>query len=123
MLCGSALVHAQQAGPRVTVDMQNVTVREVLKSIEKSTDYAFFYNDADFNAKAVVSVTVIDQPVESVISRILPGFGCRFENKKIILVKKQQEKQAGTPEGAHGYEITGLILDSGGSPLTGASAM
>ncbi|MCM1177932.1 MAG: TonB-dependent receptor [Bacteroides sp.] len=124
MLCGSSAMHAQPSGPKVTLNMQDATVRDVLKSIEKSTDYAFFYNDADFNAAARVSVKVDNESVESVVSRILPGFGCRFDNKKIILVKtfagKQSQKE-GTPE--PGYEISGLILDTDGIPLAGASAI
>lgn len=123
MLSGSVSVHAQQAGPRVTLDMRDVTVRDVLKSIEKSTDFAFFYNDADFNATAYVTVNVDNQPVESVISQILPGFGCRFENKKIILFKgapDSSEKQAASEQK---HKVSGVITDSAGEPLAGASVI
>ncbi len=123
MLSGTGILYAQN-GPKVTVKMQNATVRDVLKSIEENTDYAFFYNNADFDAKAKVSVNADNQSVESVIAGILPGFTCKFENKKIILVKNhpisapaQQVRKDGP------YEITGVILDSKGEPLVGASAL
>ena len=82
---GSVSLYAQ--GPRVTLDMQNATVLEVLESIEQISDYAFFYNNADFDTGRRVSVKADNQPVETVIASILPGFTCRIDNKKIILVK------------------------------------
>lgn len=123
MLCGSVPIYAQ-SGPLVTVKMQDATVRDVLKSIEKSTDFAFFYNDADFNAKELVSVDFENSPVETVISHILPGFRCKFENKKIILVRTVPAGSRDNGQGAGtGYEISGIIMDSNGEPLAGASAM
>ncbi len=123
MLAGTDVLYAQK-GPMVTVNMQNVSVRDVLKSIEESTDYAFFYNNADFDAKAVVSVSADNQSVESVITGILPGFTCKFENKKIILVKDHTAAPASQLVKKDGpYEITGTILDSTGEPLIGASAL
>ncbi len=122
LLSGTGILYAQN-GPKVTLKMQNATVQDVLKSIEKNTDYAFFYNNADFDAKAVVSVNAENQPVENLISGILPGFTCRIENKKIILVKGHDNVavQPKRPGGA--YEITGTITDSHGEPLAGASAL
>lgn len=116
----SVPLHAQ--GPSVTLDMRDATVLEVLKKIEQVTDYAFFYNNADFDTDRKVSVKVETQPVETVIEKILPGFRCRIENKKIILVKDDGPQVADVHVPA-GYEIKGTIRDSDGEPLVGASAM
>ena len=121
---GSVSLYAQ--GPRVTLDMQNATVLEVLESIEQISDYAFFYNNADFDTGRRVSVKADNQPVETVIASILPGFTCRIDNKKIILVKpgRGNDNTVSAPSGGAGkYEITGVIKDSGGEPLVGASAL
>ena len=123
---GSVPLHAQDKGPKVTLNMQDVTIREVLKSIEKSTELAFFYNDADFDSKALVSVSAENQSVETVVRHILLGFVCRFENKKIILVKDENARSgkelSSSGASAHtGYQIAGLITDSAGEPLAGAS--
>lgn len=117
MFAEGAILQAQDL--KVTVDKTNATVYEVLKSIEDSTDYAFFYNNADFDGSAVVSVNVVDKPIESVISEILPGFKCRIENKKIILIKDMPTEQ---DSGDMHYELNGTIKDSEGIPLVGASA-
>lgn len=119
LLTGSAVLHAQDL--KVTVDIQNATIYDILKHIEESTDYAFFYNNADFDGNAIRSVSVVNEPLESIISEILPGFTCRIENKKIILVKAGIRSQAAGK--AVSFELKGVIRDMEGEPLVGASAL
>ena len=53
--CGSIPALAQT--PQVTLDLQNVTVQQVLRSIEKQTKYHFSFKDADLNSKSKVSIS------------------------------------------------------------------
>ena len=88
-----------------------------IKSIEKDTDYAFFYNNSDIDVSRVVSVSLKDASVEKVVSYILPGCVCRFDNKKIIIVKKTDpgSESVTAPKKADGpVEIAGVIKDSNG---------
>lgn len=118
LLAGSTGLLAQI--PTVTVNMQDVTVQDVLKDIEGKTDYAFFYNNADLDVSRRVSVDFVDQPIGNVISSILPDFEYRIENKKIILTRIA----AAWPGNDSGtYLITGTIKDTEGYPLVGAYAM
>ncbi|MBE6250794.1 MAG: TonB-dependent receptor [Bacteroidales bacterium] len=109
-------------GADVTVNLENVTVLEVLKSIEKNTDYGFFYNNADVDVNRKVTVHLDNVPVSKVIQEILPGYECKFEKNKVIIVRA---KTAGTLQEKAGgpVEITGVIKDSAGEPLIGASAL
>lgn len=112
-----------QGGANVTVDLDGVTVLEVLKSIEKDTNLAFFYNNADVDVTRKVSVHLTNVPVSEVIGVILPGYECRFDNRKVMIVKTKGNvnpltRQADTP-----VEISGVIKDSNGGPLTGASVL
>lgn len=114
-------LHAR-GGQEITVNLENVTVLEVLKCIEKDTDYAFFYNNADVDVSRKVTVHLDKVPVSEVIGVILPGYECQFENNKVLLVKARiaevsQKKSSGP------VELTGVIKDSAGEPLVGASAL
>ena len=61
----------------VTANHDNVTVLEVLNGIQKATNYAFFYNNADVDVSKIVSVHLDNVPVSKVISTILPGYKCK----------------------------------------------
>lgn len=74
----------------------------------------------DVNRKVTVHLDKV--PVSEVIGVILPGYECQFENNKVLLVKARiaevsQKKSSGP------VELTGIIKDSAGEPLVGASAL
>lgn len=114
-----------QEGAAVTVNLKDVTVLEVLKSIEKDTGFAFFYNNADVDVSRIVSVSKKNVSISEVVAAILPGYSCRFDNKKVILVKDESPSQSqSTPRvKREPYQIKGIIQDNSGLPLTGASAI
>ena len=114
-------LHAQ-GGVNVTVNHDNVTVLEVLNGIQEQTNYAFFYNNADVDVSKIVSVHLNNVPVSEVIDAILPGNECKFDNRKIIIVKSDEVVM--TPALTKGpVIITGKISDTQGEPLIGASAV
>lgn len=53
MFCLSSIELHAQGGATVTVDFDDVTVLEVLKSVEKETSLAFFYNNADVDVSSI----------------------------------------------------------------------
>ena len=104
--------------PKATVHKENVPIKEILALIEKSTDCSFFWNTSDFDAMKTVTVNVDNAPVTEIISSILPGFECRIDKSKIMLVKKAGASKAArnTP-----WTITGSVYENSGEPLPGAS--
>lgn len=78
---------AQTPPPTVSIAKENVSVEQVLKEIERLTNYTFFYNNGDFDLKRIVSVAAVRKPVSEVVRQMLPDCSCRFENRRIILVK------------------------------------
>ena len=67
MFCLSSIELHAQGGATVTVDFDDVTVLEVLKSVEKETSLAFFYNNADVDVSRRVSVHMKNATVSNVI--------------------------------------------------------
>ena len=104
--------------PKATVHKENAPIKEILALIEKSTDCSFFWNTSDFDATKTVTVNVDNAPVSEIISSILPGFECRIDKSKIMLVRKAEANKAArnTP-----WTITGSVYENGGAPLPGAS--
>jgi len=113
---------------KVTLDVKDAVITQILDEIEALTDYKFIYQLSvfDFNKKA--SIFVKNEPIKTVLDMI-------FENqleyvvidKKVLLKAKEKvvEKEEIIPEEIELQKrtITGNVNDSDGNPLPGASIL
>jgi len=126
-LIGEGSMAAQNA--RVSLKMDNVTVKQVLDAIEGKTDYAFFYKNADIDVDRKVSVDYRDRSVGSILAELLPGTTSRVENKMIVLTPKSAP-DASAPDAARPaavgqkpFTVSGIVVDQNGQPVPGATVM
>ncbi len=105
---------AQTPPPTVSIAKDNVSVEQVLKEIERLTNYTFFYNNGDFDLKRIVSVAAVRKPVAEVVRQMLPDCSCRFENRRIILVKDAAPQS---------QTVKGIVKDEKGAPVIGATVL
>ena len=121
LFCTSSLM-AQT--PKATLHKDDATVKEILRVLEKETDYAFFWNTADFDSNRKTSVHAENMSVTDIIALILPQMECKVDKRKIILVKKVGGDSNGPADtsSSKSYAINGVIVDEDGQPLPGASA-
>lgn len=126
MLCIGAAAHA--VGNKVSLDVRNAPLENVLRSIEKQTDYRFFYSKETVNVSNRVSVSARNESIRSVLDRILPPQGISYviENKRIALKQapaSSTNKQLKAENNDNKVRITGTVTDGHGEPLTGVSVM
>ena len=76
-----------QSSPTVSIARTNATVQQVLREIERMTEYTFFYNNGDFDMEKTVSVSAVKRPVTEIVREMLPDCTCKIENRRIILMK------------------------------------
>ena len=69
MLALSVTAAAQNR--KISIDMQNVTVKEFFAEIEKRSDYTFAYNNSEIDLAARVSVRAVDEEIVAVVDRTL----------------------------------------------------
>jgi len=67
MLALSVTAAAQNR--KISIDMQNVTVKEFFAEIEKRSDYTFAYNNSEIDLAARVSVRAVDEEIVAVVDR------------------------------------------------------
>lgn len=117
MLCIGASGYA--ADNKVTLDARNVTLKSVLRSIEKQTDYRFFYSKETINVNVHVTVNVQNEPLTAVLDKILPAHGINYviNNKRISL------NQASSATKDKHIKIVGTVTDTQGEPLIAASVV
>lgn len=107
---------------QITLALRNRPIREVIKEIEKVSDYRFFYNDDLPGLNTLVSIDTKDAAIEFVMRQISQNTGIRYvlkENKQIVLSLSAQTNQRQQEERI----VTGIITDSQNEPIPGVSVV
>ncbi|WP_320167740.1 TonB-dependent receptor [Mangrovibacterium marinum] len=104
---------------RLSVEMHNSTIEEVLDFIEDNTDYSFMYDNKSVDVKQEVSINVKDKTIESILNQVLSNeMNYQMVGKHIIITKKNDNvinSQQST--------ISGEVTDSEGLPLPGVTVV
>lgn len=107
-------IYAQSQG--LTLNLKNVSVEEVLNSIESKTQYRFLYNKqlVDVNHKTTVVVSNAD--IKNVLSELFKGSDINYSiNAKQIVLSKQSIEDS--------KKVKGIVTDEQGEAIIGASVL
>lgn len=105
---------------RISMDLKNVQVVDVLSAIENQTDFYFLYNQDLIDVTRKVDVAVVNKQVDEVLAKMFDQTDVSFviNNRQIILTnlgkssKVQQQKA-----------VSGNITDASGAPLPGVTVV
>lgn len=108
----SASVYSQD---KISVDMNNVTVKQVFNKIEQVSDFKFVYRNELVNVDRQVSIKVHDESLESVLSKLFYSSDLTykvFDNNLVVITSKSVQTK----------KINGTITDAqNGEPLPGVN--
>lgn len=99
-----------------SLQVQNQTLKEVLKTIESKTSYRFFYNDFVIDLNKVVTLNLSDKDIQEVMNELLDNSDVSYKilNNNLIVIAPAIELQQQT--------VKGTVADaSSGEPLIGVS--
>ena len=104
----------------LSVSMSNSTLREVLKTIEKSSQFVFFYLDDAVNLERKVSIDSKNKNIEEILSELFEGTSCtyRISDRQIFISGKDP---ASTEQQQNKRKISGRVTDIKGEPLIGVN--
>ena len=108
----SANVYSQT---RVTLDIREKPIREVLKTIEQQTEIRFFYSDDLLSMNNMINVRADNQNIINVLDEMFlesPLTYKAYENNLIVIVPRNLLQQ---------LRITGIVSDKSGAPLAGVN--
>ena len=98
---------------RVTVTMENATVKQFLDEVERQTGIEFLYN-ADEVKNLRVTVRQTNAVARQVITQVMADIGCEIrENNGIVVVRLMKDAK-----GRH--TVSGYVLDEDKQPVIGA---
>lgn len=105
---------------KLSMDLSNTELVNVLDRIENQTEFFFLYNEKLIDANRKVTINVKDQGIEDVLKSLFAGtdVGYSIVDRKIILSPKEVP---GTTQ--QQKTVTGKVDDTTGSPLPGVSVV
>ncbi len=121
LLLFSAQVWAQRE-KSVSIQLRQAPLSVFLEQVESQTGYSFAFNNADVDLTIPITVSVRNENVTSVLSRVLRenGLTAKIEGDRIFLEKLPPVANADEPDGKRSRTITGTVRDENGIPLIGA---
>ena len=121
-------LHAENAiSQKITLEGDNLSVKEYLNIIEQQTDFLFIY-DADVNVNKKISVKMENKSIQEVLESFSKQLGLDYSQKGTYIVLSNRPNQtASVPVPAEtaqqGRTITGTVTDESGLPIIGANVV
>lgn len=112
LTCICLHVSANVYPQKVSLNLKSVALKSVLKEIETQTEVRFVYSSEFLKDKTTINVDVKEQPVESVLNKVLSGteFSYSKSNDQLYVISPIQD-----------LVITGIVINEIGEPLSGAT--
>lgn len=104
----------------ISLNVSNVTVKEAMAQLKKTSGYSFVFSSADVNTKQLVSVSAENATIQEIVNQILKGqtgLDYEIQGKKIVLKKVQLQQ----PKSSKNINVTGKVVDAKGEPIIGAT--
>ena len=137
-----------QADPLISLDLNNATIKEALRQIEKQTSYRFVINDNRINAiRKPVTLSLQHSDIHFVLMHVLDGTGVTYKIRRrtitLIPPAPQQGFAALADSGGsyfqsdnvsqsnkdrfflsrHLFRVAGTVVDEKNSPLPGVNVL
>ena len=105
---------------QISLSVKDKPMREVIKELEKTTEYRFFYNDEIKGLDFPVSVNVKDGDINFVMKSLSKQANVDYVLKsgnQVVLSSAEAVKQQ------ESKKVTGSVVDSKGEPIIGANVV
>ena len=108
---------------QITIDDETMSVRALLKEVERQSGLSFAYDNSDVNLSAEVRVKANKEDVQSFLNRILASqnLNAQIDGTRIFLKKVPVSQDAHPASTKASRELRGVVKDSSGEPLIGAT--
>jgi TonB-linked SusC/RagA family outer membrane protein len=103
-----------------SINLNNVPLKKVLKTIEKESEFYFMYNDAKLDVKQDVTINVKAKSIYEVLNQLSEQTKISYEivGKQIVLNPSKNDKKSINQQG---FEVQGTVKDEEGNSLPGVN--
>ena len=105
-----------------TMSKNHVSILSIIKQVEQTSQYKFFYNDNTVDVNNEVDVNVRNASIGTLLNDVFKSTDISYsiEGKKVLLVTKERNK-SNVNKGRK--NVSGLVLDEKNEPIIGASVL
>lgn len=129
----SSVTYSQST--KLTLDLNNVQVKDALKAIENQSEFLFFYQKKHVDLKREVSIHVTNQNIEEILNLMFAGTDNAYviNDRQIIIAKLLKEELKSKASSLYSQDIInelayqqpniikGKVTDPENKPLPGAT--
>ncbi len=101
---------------KVSISVNNVTLKQFFDTIEKQSKYKFSYRDSALQGKDNISINAENKSLKDILNEILQARGLKYTTDGTNIVIIPSDAQETTKK-----EISGLVTDTTGEPIIGAN--
>ncbi|GAA3617515.1 SusC/RagA family TonB-linked outer membrane protein [Flavivirga amylovorans] len=110
--------------PKISIDLENVTIKEVFLHIQSVSDYKFLYNTKHLDVNKKTSIKTSRESIEKILNILFKDvIDIDYEIiKNQVILKKRTLKAANSTiirQSMQQNEVTGTVSDKNGLPLSG----
>ncbi len=111
--------------PKVSLNVSDVPMEQVLKKIEQQTDFRFSFKESALSGLPPVSMKCKNQMLDKVLNKLFEKTGMTYEvmNSRSIVIVPRAKRTRVESNKSGGKAITGTVTDKTGEPLIGVTVM
>jgi len=78
----------------ISLDLQNVTIKKVIKEIKRTSEFSFWYSNDELNDKERVSISVTNENITTILNQLLKGKNLKYaiKDRHIVIYKPGKEE-------------------------------
>ncbi len=106
---------------RLSLELSNATISDVFASVEKNSEYRFFYSDAiRLELHRNVDVNIKHRTIDQILSEVLKDTNLSYilNDRQVMIVRKEENTQQ-----ADKISINGTVRDAQQEPLPGVNVL
>ena len=107
---------------KVSLDVSNASLEQVIRLLEKESGYLFMYEDAQVEQVKGLELKYRNEDLKKVLDECLQSSELTYKlmNQTIVILRKEPAKQTDVPEK---IVVRGVVRDAEGATLPGVSIM